>query len=89
VWLVVCWQYIQGKGPPRETSEAPRRDLRAPPVSAQTWLWALLAGGGALAGTFAVELFTLAITGTDPSVFQLSIGLDQYPCPCCSPFIRP
>src|SRR5262245_60961307 len=79
VWLVVCWQYLQGKGPPRETSEARRRALRAAPVSAGTWIWALLAGGAALVGTFGVGLFTFAVTGIDPSAFQPGIDLARYP----------
>src|SRR5215470_13180294 len=44
VLLWVMWQYLEGRWWPRNTSEARRRNLRARPVSARTFFWALAAG---------------------------------------------
>jgi membrane protease YdiL (CAAX protease family) len=42
LWAI--WSYLSGKGPPATTSDARRRYLRARRISAQPFLWALLAG---------------------------------------------
>ncbi len=42
LWL--AWSYLGGKGWPRSTSEARRRDLRAKRKSGPTYLWAWVAG---------------------------------------------
>jgi membrane protease YdiL (CAAX protease family) len=42
LWLL--WQYLGGRWWPRGTAEARRRNLRAFPVSARVWAWALVAG---------------------------------------------
>ena len=45
VLLWLAWSYLGGKGPPRSTSEARRRYLRASRRSARTYMWAWIAGG--------------------------------------------
>jgi membrane protease YdiL (CAAX protease family) len=60
LWLM--WLYLGGKYWPRSTSQARRRYLRANPVSAQAFGWALLAGAMsivAFAG-FWIVMFQLA-----------------------------
>lgn len=52
VWFY--WQYLRGRWWPGSTTEARRRDLRAPPLSARLWRWSLLAGGLAMASLFAL-----------------------------------
>ena len=47
LWLM--WLYLGGKYWPRSTSQARRRYLRANPVSAQAFGWALLAGAMSIA----------------------------------------
>jgi membrane protease YdiL (CAAX protease family) len=42
LWLM--WQYLGGRWWPHSTSEARRRYLRATPLSAQVFVWALVAG---------------------------------------------
>lgn len=42
LWLM--WQYLGGRWPPRSTSASRRRYLRADPVPAQVFAWALVAG---------------------------------------------
>ena len=51
VYLPFFWQYLNGRGWPRSTSEARQRDLRAHPLSQTTWRWALAAGGSFMAAT--------------------------------------
>jgi len=46
LWLM--WQYLNGKGWPRGTSEARRNLLRARPVASRTFAWAFLAGALAI-----------------------------------------
>lgn len=43
-WLWLYWQYLSGRGWPRSTSAARRRDLRAAPLSPHIWRWSLLTG---------------------------------------------
>jgi membrane protease YdiL (CAAX protease family) len=45
VFLWFFWRYLVGWGPPRATAECRRTSLRAVPISARVWMWALLAGG--------------------------------------------
>src|SRR5262245_5610787 len=57
LWLI--WQYLGGRWWPRRTAEARRRNLRAKPVSGQTFLWAIAAGAcsiTALSGLWIVLL---------------------------------
>jgi membrane protease YdiL (CAAX protease family) len=42
LWLM--WKYLEGTGPPRHTSAARHRLLRANPISAPLFGWAMLAG---------------------------------------------
>src|SRR5580765_6624179 len=45
VYLWFFWRYLNGAGQPESTAEERRASLRANPVSATGWAWALLAGG--------------------------------------------
>lgn len=68
LWLM--WQYLDGKGWPRSTSEARHRYLRTNPITRPTWAWALLAGVlslVALAG-FWIVLVELAGVGGNPTI---------------------
>jgi membrane protease YdiL (CAAX protease family) len=44
-YLWFFWRYLQGAGPPSSTAEVRRTSLRANPLPARVWTWALLAGG--------------------------------------------
>jgi membrane protease YdiL (CAAX protease family) len=44
ILLWVMWQYLDGRGPPRSTSETRHRLLRAAPVSVPRFAWAMLGG---------------------------------------------
>ena len=45
VYLWVFWRYLRGDGPPPSTSAKRRANLRATPLGARVWAWALVAGG--------------------------------------------
>ena len=59
--LWALWRYLRGSGPPRSTSEARRRGLRAGRVAAPVLAWALVAGA----------LSIVALTGLWIVLFQL------------------
>jgi membrane protease YdiL (CAAX protease family) len=44
-YLWIFWRYLQGAGPPDETREARRTNLRAHRLPARVWAWSLGAGG--------------------------------------------
>lgn len=45
VYLWYFWRYLNGAGKPESTAEKRRASLRANPVAANVWAWALVAGG--------------------------------------------
>jgi membrane protease YdiL (CAAX protease family) len=55
LYLWFFWQYLNGRWWPRSTAEARRGDLRAPPLPAIVWRWALVAGGLAMAALTALH----------------------------------
>lgn len=61
VLLWLAWSYLGGKGPPRSTSEARRRYLRASKRSARMYMWAWIACG----------LSVIALAGYWIVLFQL------------------
>ena len=64
LWLI--WRYLGGAGWPRRTSEARKRDLRATPVAARAFVWAVLAGAlgiVALAGYWIVAFNLVRMSG--------------------------
>jgi len=67
VWLWLYWQYVSGRGWPRSTSAARRRDLRAAPLSPRIWRWSLLTGALGIA-TLTALTYTLGRL--------ISLGLD-------------
>jgi len=44
VYLWFFWRYLKGAGPPAETAEERRTNLRANRISGRLWWWALLSG---------------------------------------------
>lgn len=45
VYLWFFWRYLRGEGAPPSTAAERRLSLRANPVAARVWAWALVAGG--------------------------------------------
>jgi membrane protease YdiL (CAAX protease family) len=44
IYMWLFWRYLNGYGPPQETSAQRRVLMRANPLSGRVWLWSLLAG---------------------------------------------
>jgi membrane protease YdiL (CAAX protease family) len=78
-WLVLLWRYLDGKGPPRRTAEARRRDLRAPRVPRAVWGWALLAGSLGLAACLGIGLLTPRFVEIPSKAFELDVPFARYP----------
>src|SRR5687767_7408954 len=56
------WQYLRGRWWPRSTADARRQGLRANPLSARTWRWAMAAGYSGLIGVFALHVVVGRLT---------------------------
>lgn len=65
--LILQWQYLGGRFPPRRTSEARRRHLRASRVPVPMFAWAVLAGAlavVALTGVWIILAQIIRMPGT-------------------------
>lgn len=54
-YLWLFWQYMRGRWWPRSTAAARREGLRANPLPALVWRWALIAGYLAMAGSYVLH----------------------------------
>ena len=50
IYIWFFWRYLQGWGPPPETSEFRRTNLRARALPARQWIWSMIAGLVGLVG---------------------------------------
>lgn len=75
-YMWVFWQYLSGRWWPRSTAEARRHWLRANPLSARVWRWALLAGHLAMASSFALHWVVGRLT---PLNFAIPAILESLP----------
>lgn len=48
LYLWYFWRYLNGAGPPEDTSQERKQSLRANPLPAGLWFWSLTAGGIAI-----------------------------------------
>lgn len=78
-WLWVFWRYVNGRGWPRATRDARRRDLRASSVPGRLWIWSLLAGGLALVSVVGLGFLTPRFAEIPRDAFKIS--LDFSACP--------
>lgn len=72
VYLWGFWRYLSGDGPPPETRASRRTNLRANPLPARVWAWALSAGGvGIIALVLGLRLANrlAVLPNQDASVF--------------------
>ena len=72
VYLWGFWRYLSGDGPPPDTRASRRASLRANPLPAGVWAWALLAGGlGIIALVLGLRLANrmVILPNQDASVF--------------------
>jgi len=78
-WLSFFWWYVSGHGWPRSTQEARRRDLRAPSLSKDAWIWALIAGALGIIGTIAMAFLTARLAHLPREAFAAPIDFSKYP----------
>jgi len=78
-WLWLFWRYLNGAGWPRATSEARRRDLRAPALPGPVWLWSLLAGGLAMVSVVGIGFLTPRLASIPRDAFRPSLDFAAHP----------
>jgi membrane protease YdiL (CAAX protease family) len=76
IWLGIFWSYVNGSGWPRATSARRRELLRASPLSAPVWGWALLTCGLLLGCTIA---FHFTYSRFQPTSMTLPEALLAFP----------
>jgi membrane protease YdiL (CAAX protease family) len=74
LWL--AWSYLGGRGWPRSTSEVRRRYLRANRKSAQTYLWAWVAGVLSLVALAGIWIVLFQLVKMQPNLFS---DVSSYP----------
>ena len=70
------WQYLSGRWWPRSTADARRKGLRANPLPASVWRWALISGYLAMASNYALHWVVGRLT---PLNFTLPEVLTKLP----------
>jgi membrane protease YdiL (CAAX protease family) len=78
-WLWVFWRYLSGAGWPQATSEARRRDLRAPSLPGKVWRWSLLAGGLGLVSVVGLGFLTPRLAEIPRDAFKPSLDFSTLP----------
>ena len=78
-WLSFFWWYVSGHGLPRSTQAARRRDLRAPSLSKDAWIWALTAGALGITGAIAMAFLTVRLAHLPREAFAAPIDFSRYP----------
>ncbi len=76
VLLAVMWLYLDGKGPPRSTSETRRRLLRANPVPLKAVFWSFVAGGCGIAAMTGIWIVMFQLFPMTPNLVP---DMMQYP----------
>lgn len=76
VYMWFFWQYLRGRWWPRSTAEVRRHTLRANPLSASVWRWALIAGYFAMGSSYALHWVVGRLT---PLNFAIPAVLQQLP----------
>jgi membrane protease YdiL (CAAX protease family) len=79
LWLWGFWLYLSGRGWPKATAEARRRDLRATRLPGKVWAWALVAGGLGMLSVVGVSFLTLRLADLSADAYHLAVDLSAYP----------
>jgi len=79
IWLWWFWRYVNGAGWPRSTAEARRRSLRARPLTARVWGWALLAGGLGIISLMSFALLNARFANVPRDAFKPPIDFSVVP----------
>ncbi len=78
-WLWFFWSYLNGRWPPRGTSESRRQDLRAAALPGEVWRCALLAGGLGMIGVLSLALFTGRVAALPAEAYEAPFDLSTLP----------
>lgn len=79
VWLWLFWRYLDGGGWPASTSEARRQALRASPLSARQWTWAMIAGSLAVTAVMGVAFVTYRYAALPEAAYQGPFDVAAFP----------
>jgi membrane protease YdiL (CAAX protease family) len=82
LWLM--WQYLSGRWWPQSTAEVRRRNLRALPVSSQTFFWAIAAGIFSIAALSGLWIVLFQISRTPPNALP---DISRYPLTTVIPLL--
>jgi membrane protease YdiL (CAAX protease family) len=79
LWLWGFWRYLGGQGWPRANGATRRELLRASPLPARIWVWALIAGGLGMLCVVGVSFLTLRLADLPADAYRLPVDLSRYP----------
>ena len=79
IWLWLFWRYLNGAGGPASTAEARRQALRASPLSARQWTWAMIAGSLAVTAVMGVAFVTYRYAALPEAAYQAPFDVAALP----------
>lgn len=79
LWLWLFWRYVRGDGWPRSTSDRRRDWLRGGMPSPRVWVWALIAGGLALASAMGIAFMTYRFATLPDAAYRAPFDVASLP----------
>jgi membrane protease YdiL (CAAX protease family) len=79
LWLWVFFRYVGGRGWPGRTAVARREYLRAGRLSTLAWIWALLAGGLAIAAVMGIAFVTYRFAALPDAAYDAPFDISSLP----------
>lgn len=79
LWLWLFWRYVRGDGWPRSTSARRRDGLLCRTPSARVWVWALVAGGLALAAVMGIAFVTYRFAELPEAAYRAPFDVAAFP----------
>jgi len=79
LWLWLFWRYVRGDGWPRSTSDRRRDWLRGRMPSLRVWVWALVAGGLALAAAMGIAFMTYRFAALPDAAYRAPFEVASFP----------
>jgi membrane protease YdiL (CAAX protease family) len=79
LWLWLFWRYVRGDGWPRSTSHRRRDWLLGGMPSPRVWVWALVAGGLALAAVMGIAFMTYRFAALPDAAYRAPFEVAPFP----------
>lgn len=79
LWLWLFWRYVRGDGWPRNTSDRRRDWLLGRMPSPRVWVWALVAGGLALAAVMGIAFMTYRFAALPDAAYRAPFDVASFP----------